>query len=61
LLEYRENKHLELKALGDANRKQHTDPLSQHLTEYSNKLSDLRAELREKQHELKKEKGINNF
>lgn len=47
LIRARENRHLELKALGDPNRKQSTDPISQHLSDFSGKLAAYKDELKE--------------
>lgn len=43
----KENQHLEYSGLGDPTRKQTTDALSQHLSEYSTKLSAMKDELKE--------------
>lgn len=54
ILEYRENKHLEFKALGNADRSgTQASPLDTHLSEYSTKLQSIKDELHEQKRENK--------
>jgi hypothetical protein len=55
LMVIKENRHLELKALGGGNRSMVNDPLEQHFANLTGQLSSMRAELREVKRENKKE------
>lgn len=47
ILEYRENRHLEYKGLGDANRTNNADPLAEHFSKLGETISGLKERLRE--------------
>ncbi len=51
LMEYRENEHLQYKALGDSSRTTNSDPLEEHFA----KLGDTMSALRDNVKELRKE------
>lgn len=48
LMEYRENQHLQYKALGDANRSNQVDPLADHMSGLSSRISELKDALSER-------------
>lgn len=54
LLEYKENKHLELKGLGSSERSYREDPLDEHFSKLGGAISELRESMRD----LKKENNI---
>jgi hypothetical protein len=54
IVEFRENEHLELKALGDANRSCVSDPLAEHFSRLGETISSLKETLKE----VKKENHV---
>lgn len=54
ILQYRENQHLQLKGLGDANRTSKGDPLSEHFSRLGDTISSLKSSLKE----TKKENNV---
>lgn len=60
LLQYRENKHLELKGLGDGTKSNQPDALSEHFAALGNRLNDMKGKiqsLKEENYSLKMDKG----
>lgn len=47
LVEYRENEHLQFKGMGDANRTNYTDPLSEHMSNIAGRMSEMKDAIRE--------------
>lgn len=58
---YRENKHLEQRALGPSERTTQPDQLESHLANFTGRISELKQNLRETIKENKKLKDIDNF
>lgn len=63
ILSYRENRHLELKALGDSNRSagKNGTALDEHLSAYTTKLQAMKDELNEKKQENKRLRQQRDF
>lgn len=61
LLQYRENKHLELKGLGSSERSYKEDPLDEHFARLGNTINGLKESLKEVRKENQNLKDIDNF
>lgn len=59
--EYKFNRHLQYKALGDANRTARMDELSQHFSSMANRMSEMNSKVKEMKAENQKLKDIDNF
>lgn len=61
VIAYRENQHLQHRSLGPAERTSKSDPLEDHLSNITGRLSELKDNLREKIKENQKLKDMDNF